>query len=164
MMAYIIRLVINPSVKNILMDEMINAMYHSESVMITKTKSELYEAINKSKFQGLDINQYFDTVLPLRVIKYFTTTYSSQLDPEMKILASDELFNPILDIARMNKIFTIDDDNNIFMNIEQYLFPFLDNLYQEFVKTMRLTIYSYEKYILNTLQLLKIIKVFIDEK
>jgi len=164
MMAYIIRLVINPSVKNILMDEMINAMYHSESVMITKTKSELYTAINESRFQDLDINQYFDNVLPLRVIKYFTTTYSSQLDPEMKILASDELFNPILDIARMNKIFTIDDDNNIFMNIEQYLFPFLDNLYQEFVKTMRLTIYSYEKYILNTLQLLKIIKVFIDEK
>ena len=151
---YIINLILTPTVLNIVYGQVADSFGSSIGIDI----EQLITDIKTTTFNGQTIESYVRDILPELAIKYYTTTYNSSSDPDRLITSTKDLFIPIVQIIKQTRITPINDDSPIVKNIENYLIPFFSNTYQNFIHHMRLATFAYEKYILNTYQLLRIIQ------
>ena len=83
------------------------------------------------------------------------------MDNTKSIINSSDLFIPILNIIKANKLIQITENSTLIRNFREYIIPFLVNIYQNFIFIIRSTIYGYEKYLLNTYQLIEIVNTLI---
>jgi len=150
-LVYLINLILTPSVVNIFMGELIKTTGETN---ITHDLSfpDVSEKIEK----------YLHEILPLRIIKFYTKIYDNDQDPVKQITNDADLFGPILKIIKTNSIIIFNDDNILIKNMKTYLIPFLMNTYDNFIRTIRTSIYGYERYLLNTYQLTNILSGIIS--
>lgn len=136
-LAYLINIVLTPSVYNIIMGELLKN----------------FAEIDMPKKLSENIYKYLHDVLPMKIVKYYTKIYDNDSDPVKRIKNDEELFAPILTEIKTNSIIIYDDTHILIQNAKKYLIPFLTNTYDNFIRTVRTSIYGYERYLLNTYQL-----------
>ncbi len=147
---YLINLILTVPVNNIIISTIYKQMIEMDALnVISKDKNKLLNEIIQTEFDRHTIYSYLSERLPLLAIKYFTTIYNNSGDIDKKYNTANDLFTPIINIIKSNKIIQITDESIIIRNFRQYLLPFLITTYQNFITTIRLTIYSFEKYLLN---------------
>jgi hypothetical protein len=129
--------------------------------LILVNQQNIFDEILNVEFNGQTIDSYLTNVLPLHALKTFTTIYSNNMDNTKSIINSSDLFIPILNIIKANKLIQITENSTLIRNFREYIIPFLVNIYQNFIFIIRSTIYGYEKYLLNTYQLIEIVNTLI---
>lgn len=151
---YIINLIITPVAKDIIISTIYNSFKEMDELnsIVTDTNDTISSIIN-ANFNGQTVESFLQNILPSKAVHYFGNLYLSSNDPDKKIITETEIFNPIYAIIKANTIMTITDDSLLIKNIREYIVPFLSNTYKNFINILRLSIFSYEKYILNTYQL-----------
>ena len=155
---YLINLILTPAMENMILNQIYYGFKEQDITnSIIKNKINFLDEIKRIKFNDQTLHSYLHDVLPLLSIKHFTNVYNNVEDYERKIAMSNDLFLPILQIIKSNKIIQITDESVFVQNIKEYLIPFMSNTYQYFIYHLRLAIYGYERYLLNTLQLCKIL-------
>ena len=159
---YLINLIITPAILNILLNQIYEGFFEMDATkFIVQDKNLVFEQIISTKFNGHTLKSYLKDVLPRLAIKYFTITYNDIDDHDKKITNANDLFIPLIQIIKNNRLIIINDDSLLVKNINDYLIPFMVNTYQNFIHYLRLTIYGYERYLLNTYQLVKILESLI---
>ena len=126
--------------------------------IIIRDQTTILDEIRTVEFNGQTIDSYLEHVLPMLAVKYYTTIYHDQYDPDRKITTANDLFLPIIQILKTNKVIVLTDDSILIRNLQDYLIPFMTNTYQNFIHHLRLSVYGYERYLLNTYQLVRIMQ------
>lgn len=157
---YLINLIITPAMKNIVFNQIYQGFMELNGTLITDPTTILDE-ISSVQFNGQTIESYLTNVLPLLAVKYYTSVYNNAFDGDRRITSSFDLYLPIIQIIKANKLVRLEDESLMIQNIKDYLIPFMSNTYQYFIHHLRLTIYGYERYLLNTYQLTKIAQLLI---
>lgn len=159
---YLINLIITPTIKNIILSSIYQQLKEMDVVdLIVVNQQNIFDEILNVEFNGQTIDSYLTNVLPLHALKTFTTIYSNNMDNTKSIINSSDLFIPILNIIKANKLIQITENSTLIRNFREYIIPFLVNIYQNFIFIIRSTIYGYEKYLLNTYQLIEIVNTLI---
>ncbi|AYV85307.1 MAG: putative ankyrin repeat protein [Satyrvirus sp.] len=157
--SYLINLILTPAVKNIIYSQIYQNLKEMDAAnILLGDQTKILDEISGIEFNGQTIDSYLEDILPNLSFKYFTTIYYNNIDSDKKIIDAYNLFLPIIQIIKTNKIIQVTDESTIVQNFKEYLIPFLINTYQNFIHHIRLAIYSYERYLLNTFQLLSIFK------
>jgi hypothetical protein len=159
---YLINLILTPAIRNILLNQIYSALREMDAsrTMMTDQNSILDEIVNV-EFNGETIDSYLNNILPKLAIKYFSKVYNNDNDIDKKIINSSELFLPIVQIIKSIRIVQITNDSLLVQNLNEYLIPFMTNTYQSFIHYIRLSIYGYEKYLMNSYQLFEILQILI---
>lgn len=157
MIVYSINLILTPAVKNIIYNQFYSGLKTLDPLgTIVGDYDKFLQNIDNQKFNGVTINSYLETYLPVLSIKYYSNIYSNSSDPDRRISSSEDLFNPILQIVKNNSQIQLTDDSELIKNFRDFLIPFLSNTYQYFIYYCRLSIYGFDRYALNTSQLLEV--------
>jgi hypothetical protein len=159
---YLINLIVSPSIRNILLNQIYQGLKEMDGAnILLRDQSAILDEIVTIQFNGQTIDSYLYDVLPILAVKYFTTIYGSSDDSDKKITNSSDLFLPFIQIIKTNKIIQVTDNSLLAQNLKEYLIPFMANTYHNFIYHLRLAIYGYERYILNSYQLCKILQSLI---
>lgn len=160
---YLINLIITPTIKNIILSSIYQQLKEMDTIdLILIDQQTIFDEILNIEFNGQTIDSYLTNVLPLHALKTFTMIYSNNMDNTRSITNSSDLFIPILNIIKANTIIQITENSTLIRNFREYIIPFLINIYQNFILVTRSTIYGYEKYLLNTYQLIEIVNTLIN--
>lgn len=152
---YLINLLITDNVISLITNNIYEGLLAMELSM--PDKDAFFKNIISIKSNDTTIMDYLRNVLPLKIIKYFTTIYNSDIDIDKKIISANEFFIPIINIIKNNGYVIISDDAVIIQNFKNQIIPFLINTYQSFISSIRIVPFIYEKYLLNTYQLVEIL-------
>lgn len=159
---YLIGLIITPAMKNIIFNQIYQGFTEMNGTgSLLSDPSNILNEITTVQFNGQTIESYLTNILPLLAVKYYSSVYNNAIDGDRRITSSFDLYLPIIQIIKANKIIQLDDESLLIQNIKNYLIPFMSNTYQYFIHHLRLAIYGYERYILNTYQLTKIAQLLI---
>jgi hypothetical protein len=154
---YLINLVLTPAVRNILLNQIYLGFREMDGAnTIVQDQTVILDEIVNVEFNGQTLDSYLKNILPTLAIKYYTNIYTNAEDSDRKITTATDLFFPIIQIVKSNKVILVTDESILVKNLREYLVPFLANTYQYFIHHLRMAIYGYERYLLNTYQLLKI--------
>lgn len=154
---YLINLIITPAIRSIILAHVVSGLQEMNTLNVLSTdETEVVRSILDTKFNGNTIDTFLSNVLPSMAVKFFTQIYNNDYDTDRRILSSSDLFLPIIQIIKANRMTVLNDDSILIKNIREYLIPFMVNTYQSFIHHIRLSIYAYERYLLNTYQLLKL--------
>lgn len=161
--AYLINLILTPAVKNILLNQIYQLLKESDATgMIFEDQTAVLDELLVIEFNGQTIESYLEKVLPTLAIKYYAGVYNDSSDTARKIISSQDLFTPIIEIIKMNKIIHVTEDSLMVQSMRDYIIPFISNTYQNFIHHLRLTVYGYERYLLNTYQLISVFNSLIN--
>ena len=156
---YLINLILTPAMLNILLSQIYLSMREMDPTnAITGDETATLDAISAAKFNGQTIETFLTDVLPKQAVKYYTRIYNDDYDPDRKITSANDLFGPIIQIIKNNRTIQITDNSLLVENLNDYLIPFMANTYQTFIHHVRLTVYGYERYLLNVYQLSRILQ------
>lgn len=157
---YLINLIISPAIYNILLAYVYQGLQEMDvdNTVIINQNATL-DHITDVTYNGVTLEKFVKGVLPKIAIKYYTTVYDSDRDNDRKLTSANDIFNPIIQIIKANKLIRLTDDSIVIKNIRDYLIPFMSNTYQNFIYHIQLAIYGYERYLLNTWQILKIVEI-----
>ena len=159
-LVYIINLILTPAMLNILLSQIHSAMKEMDGAnTIIKKESEasVLDSITSTQFNGETIETFLRDRLPLQAIKYYTMIYDNDSDPVRKIINANDLFLPIVQIVKAIRVMQITDDSLLVQNLKDYIIPFMANTYQNLIHHLRLAVYGYERYLLNTYQMARIL-------
>lgn len=154
---YLINLLITDNALAIIINNIYEGLLAMETYRVPTNKNSFIKELLSVKYDNYNLDNYLRNILPLKMLKYFTTIYNSDSDIDRKIISATEFFIPVINIIKNNGYVTILDDSVIIQNFKDYIIPFLINTYQSFIYTMRLIPYTYEKYLLNSYQLVEIL-------
>ncbi|XWV25233.1 putative ankyrin repeat protein [Tupanvirus deep ocean] len=161
-MVYLINLIITPAIRNILLNQIYQGLREMDGAdTIVRDQSVILNEIVNVQFNGQTLDTYLENILPTLALKTFTNVYRSSDDSDRRITTSADLFSPIIQIVKSNRIIQLTDDSLLVQNLREYLIPFMSNTYQYFIHHLRLSVYGYERYLLNTYQLTKIMQSLI---
>ncbi|XWV26493.1 putative ankyrin repeat protein [Tupanvirus soda lake] len=159
---YLINLIITPAIRNILLNQIYQGIREMDGAdTIVRDQSVILNEIVNVQFNGQTLDTYLENILPILALKTFTNVYRNADDSDRRITTSADLFLPIIQIVKSNRIIQLTDDSLLVQNLREYLVPFMSNTYQYFIHHLRLSIYGYERYLLNTYQLTKIMQSLI---
>jgi ankyrin repeat protein len=156
---YLINLIITPAVRNILLSHIYSGLKEMDGAnTIIRDQTLVLNEILDVEFNGQTLDSFLTNILPMSAIKYYAMIYENSYDVERRNISDMDLFMPIIQIIKSNKVIMLTDESLLIQNIREYLIPFLSNTYQNFIHYLRLTVYGYERYLLNTWQLTKIME------
>lgn len=159
---YLINLIITPAMRNILLGTIYKGLVELDGAdSIIRDNNTILDEITTVEFNGQTIDSFLRDILPRTAFKYYTTIYSDNDDPEKKLTNANDLFLPIIQIVKNNRIIQVTDESLLVQNLREYLIPFMANTYNNFIHYVRLAIYGYERYLLNTYQILRILQSLI---
>ena len=159
---YIINLVLTPAIYNIFMSQIYESLKAIDLTdTLTGKTQEVFDAISNTRYANQTIQDYIYNILPQAALAFYTTTYQNQNDPERTVVDSSDLFFPILQIVKNNPLMELTDSSPVISTLINNLIPFLADTYQNLIYHLRLAVYGYERYILNTLQKLRIVDLMI---
>lgn len=162
---FLINLIISEPIYNIILGQISKSISESDAsktLFVGNKQNDIMEEITKTKFNGDTIQSYIQNKLPTLAFKYCTQFYQNKFDPARKILQDAQLFDPIISIIKQNTAIMIDDNSILIKNFTQYLIPFMMNTYRYTIHHLRLAIFGFEKYLLNTYQLVEIYSLFVE--
>lgn len=146
----LINLILTPSMRNIILDQIYQGLSQMDQTMIlTSDKTDVLNQIIKTEFNKITIDKFLEDILPKSSMKFFTRVYLNPMDTAN----SSDLFIPLMQIIRNIKIMPVSDD--LISNFNDKIVPFMANTYNNFIFHLRLSIYSYDQFIINTNQLLQ---------
>lgn len=153
-LVYLINLVLTPDMYNILLNQIYTAINESTGT----TDDTVMKAITDTKYEGDSILTFLRDKLPGRAVKYYTATYDDDFDPVARITTSSELYRPIVQIIKNNRLMQFTDESLLVQNLNNFLIPFMDNTYSVFIGSLRNAVYGYERYLLNIYQISRILQ------
>lgn len=121
----------------------------------TKEVDNLIEIIKNLKYNNKTIHDFFEDYAE-KSLSYYSKIFDENNNSYSNIKSDDDLFIPLFNIVKSNNIFVIDDESQFLIDLKKDFIPFIVNTIDSLQTTLRLTIYSYDKYLLNTYQLLAI--------
>jgi ankyrin repeat protein len=137
---YLINLIITPVAYNVIANYVNSSMKNRDEQFLTR--------------ELLELENYLKDKLPSLMYKYYTKIYNNNdIDIDKVISSTDQLFAPIIELIKVLHL-KIDDNDVIITNLKTYVFPWLDNIYNNFIKYIRVAVYGYEQHLLNISQLL----------
>ncbi|AEQ33265.1 ankyrin repeat protein [Megavirus chiliensis] len=159
---YLINLIITPSIRNIILNQILSGLSEMDPLKtFTNDSNKIIDSITNAKFNGVTLDRYLYDVLPQLAYKYYTTVYNNSDDIDMKITNGNDLYLPIIQILRQNNLINITDDSVLAQNFREYLIPFISNTYHYFIYHVKLARHGYERYIINTHKLIKILQIML---
>ena len=161
---YLINLILTPAIRNILLSQIYLGITEmvTQDPPITEDRTAILNEILTTEFNGVTLNGFLENILPMKVYKYFTLTYVNDYDPDRKITNDTDIFEPIIEFVKQFRMIQITDESVIVKNIRDYLIPYMINTYQYFIHHLRLTVYGYEKYLLNVYQNAKVLQILMQ--
>ena len=154
---YIVDLLLSEAVFKIIVSFIYDSMKEMDlNQMLLKSPSEIINGFIYSTYEGYTLEKYIKEVLPKKAIKYFANIFQTNYDPDKKIANGTELFNPIIALIKSNSITKLDESSIMIQNFRNYMIPFLLNSYQVLIIHVRMSMYGYERYLLNTHNMVKI--------
>ncbi|ANB50514.1 putative ankyrin repeat protein [Powai lake megavirus] len=159
---YLINLILTPTIKNIILNQILSGFSEMDPLKtFTNDPNKIIDSIINAKFNGTTLDRYLYDVLPQLAYKYYTTIYNNSDDVDMKITNGNDLYLPIIQILRQNSLINITEESVIVENMKEYLIPFISNTYHYFIYHIKLAKYGYERYIINTHKLIKILQIML---
>lgn len=159
---YIINLIITPAMRNILLSQIYQGFRETDLTgSVIKDETTVFNEILNTKYAGQTLDSFMYDRLPVLAYKYYTKIYRGSSDPDMLITNSSDIFAPLIEIIKANRLIIIDENSPLISNIRNYLIPYMANTYQNTITKLRLAVYGYERYLLNTYQLVKILQLLI---
>ena len=150
---YLINLILTPALRNILLGQIYQSIKEMDALgEIISDQRVILDEILSTKFNGETLDSFLNKILPKRMYKYVTNSYISDYDPDRKILNGSDIFEPIIELVKQFRVVQVTDESILVKNIKDYLIPFMINTYQNFIHHLQLTIYGYERYLLNMYQ------------
>lgn len=156
---YIINLIVTPALLGIIYREIETQV--REGIQLAGSDDDIYKImdnITEAKFGEDTIETYMKGTMINSLYKNLTEIYLDKKDPDRKYQLSD-IFEPIISAIKANTAFAIDDESLLIKNIKEHIIPFMTNTYRNVIHHIRLAIYGYEKYLLNTFQLVEIYNI-----
>ena len=151
--SYLINLILTQPIQNIITTQIYQGLQQLDVTgIITNDPNVVLNEINQVKSNGQTLNSYLTDILPKLAIKIFTNIYSSGSDIDRKNINSSDIFMPLIKIIQANTLIRITDESVLIQNFKNYLIPFMVNTYQNFIHHLRLAIFGFKKYLLNTFQ------------
>jgi hypothetical protein len=162
-LVFIINLVITPPMTNILFSVIYQGIREMDAAdTITNDISKTFDEITKLKYHGYDISAFMKEILPMSLLKHYTNTYYNDSDPDRKNTTATSLFTPMMEIIMTIRTVQITENSPLILNIRDKIIPFMEDTYYNFIHYVRLATYGYERYILNTQSITKILKLIIE--
>ena len=107
------------------------------------------------------LDEYVIKKIPLMAVKHYLNIYSEDDDLDKKTI--DDIFNPVLDILRLNTVITITETSSLIVNLKEYIFPYFKKTFQLFTQNMKMMIDNYNRYLRNEYQLIRIMRLLITQ-
>lgn len=160
---YLINLIVTPAVYHIIIKYFLDGLieFNNSNILSdinNRHYGDLLDQITSLTYNTDTISSYLTDKLPMKIIKHYTGIYQDGNDRDKLVTNASDLFTIVIDIFKTNKFMVIPDNSIIFTNFQQFLVPFFLNTYQNVINIARLTVHSYERYVLNTYQIASIIK------
>lgn len=159
---YLINLILTPAIYHILLNQIYQGLREMEGAnTILRDQTTVLDSITSTEFQGKTMESYLRTVLPRKIVKLYTSVYDNEYDADRKTTSVSDLFLPIIQTIKRNNLIVINDDSLLIQNLRDYLIPFMASTYQNFIHHLRLAVYGYERYLLNTYAQVRILQSLI---
>ena len=120
---------------------------------------KIIDEFNIKTHEEMTLKNYFYKVFPIIALKYYTGIYDNDYDINRKIDDPQNLYSPIIILLKDLQSIEIDDSSEIIKNFNDKIIPFYDNTCKNFIHHIRLAIYGYERYLLNTYQFIRTYKI-----
>lgn len=160
---YILKIVITPRVKNIILQKIRDFIIGStQNTNYENQTSEILRYISEQKYHNKTLGEYLENELPITITKYISNVYQNNQDPDRSIILLKELFQPIMEIIQKNNIVEVAITTTAITQFENVLISFIANSYEKLIQHLSLTIYGFERFILNFYQQLKIINLMLN--
>jgi ankyrin repeat protein len=156
---YVIGLILTPAIKNIFLKQVIEGILAIKRDLGGLSADKILDNLERLNSGGETIESYLTKVLPMRACKFYNMVYSNPEDPDRKITRSEDLYEPLIQIILTTDLTQLTDQSQLIKDLRSYLIPFFSDTYQKVIHHLRLVIYSYDKYLLNSWQLIKVLKV-----
>lgn len=161
-LSYLINLVITPTMMNIVLSNIYTGLRDMDATnTITNDTSRIFNEILGTQFNGQTIETFMKNVLPKVAFKHYTGIYYNDADTDKKITTGNDLFTPLIEIIKQNRIIQVTDDSPLVSNFREYMIPFMESTYHNFIHHVRLATYGYERYLLNTYKMARILKTIV---
>ncbi|AGF85424.1 repeat protein [Moumouvirus goulette] len=159
---YLINLILTPTIRNILLNQIFTGLSEMDPLnTFTSNPSQIIDNILNVQYNGLTLDQYLSNVLPILTYKYYSRRYNNSNDVDKNITNDNDLYLPIIQIIQQNTLIGLNDDSIVIQNTREYIIPFISNTYQNFIYHVGLSQYAYERYLLNTYKLIKILQLLV---
>lgn len=153
---YICQLILTPAIVGLIYGEIQKTLVEIMPDIDEAKMNSIMAAIDAAKYGNYNLRKYIDERLPSIAYKFFTKIYNNRNDPDSRLQES-ELFDPIIAIINSNDQLIFDEVSSPFVKyFRDYLVPFMSNTYQNMIHHLRLSIFGYEKYLMETAQMLKL--------
>ena len=160
---YLLDLILSKATLSIIISHVYDGLKELDgNAVLTSDPHQLITDIMATEYEGQTIESYIKTVLPYKMVKYFSLIWENGMDKDKKITSGADLFTPILNTLKANKVIKLDDNSIVIQNIRNNIIPFLVNNYQVLIFHLRLSIYGYDRYLLNTYQMVKILDMMLN--
>nr|AEX62909.1 putative ankyrin repeat protein [Moumouvirus Monve] len=159
---YLINLILTPTIRNIILNQVVTGLTEMDPLnTFTSNPSQIIDSILNAQYNGLTLDQYLYDVLPGLAYKYYSRRYNNANDIDKNITNDNDLYLPIIQIIQQNTLIGLNNDSLIIQNTREYIIPFISNTYQNFIYHIGLSQYAYERYLLNTWKLIKILQLLL---
>ena len=146
---YLINLILTPSTKKLI-----------TNTLNTYLKNANYLDDSKVNVNAANLDNFLTNQLPLRAIHYYGNIYDSSSDIDQNIISPEILFEPLTNYLKEFK--QIGPDSSIYQDFTNTIIPFINNTYQNFITTVRSSTQAYERYLLQTYQLIQMLNLFVN--
>lgn len=161
-LAYLLNLIITPPMLNIVMGHFYQGLREMDPAnTIIDNEVKIYKELSDISFNGQTIESFMKDILPKIMIKYVTGIYYNEADYDRRISNANDIFLPLIQMIKSNRIIQVTDDSVLVTNFKEYLIPFMVNTYSNFIHHTRLATYGYERYLLNTYDIIRILKLVV---
>jgi hypothetical protein len=158
---YLINTIISPAVYNILMSQIYDYIVGINYVSLDKDQIQnKLDNFKKATYNGKSLRSYIFDKLSIVIYKFYNNVYLNKLDPEQKILSSDDIFDPIIEIITNNIEIEFEENNPLIKNINNALIPFINSTLKNVSYNLSYSLYGFQTYLLNIYQFMKTIKLF----
>lgn len=94
------------------------------------------------------LEKYIMNKFAKRAVKFSLQIYESEDDSDKNTKSFNELMLPIIEILKENNKIELNDNSSLIKKINEYIFPYYEDVMQKSIKNMHTLIQNYNKYIL----------------
>ena len=159
---YLVSLIITQPVLKTIRQTIYETLKEIDPILLmSRSPLDIVNDIMNTRYENRTIPEYITMVLPRRIVKYYTSVFE-QNDPDENTKSSSDLFTPIINAIKLNRVIQVDDSSPLIQNLTSTIIPYLIDSYQNFIYHIRLSIFGMEKYLENTDQYVQMLSYIVN--
>lgn len=131
--------------------------------IISQSVMNIVEPNDASGNPTKEFQTYIVDTIPLKIVKHILKIYDGDFDDDKEIKSIKELMSKIIDMFKATTVVPITDDTSFVNNLNTYIFPYYEDLFQQIVPAMKAVIENYNRYILNEARYIQIMSLLLNK-